>query len=422
MRIHWATGAWAIVVAACATAVAAEPVELFNGTDLAGWKQRGGAAKYSIEDGAIVGRSVPDTSNTFLATEKEYGDFALELDFKIDDPTFNSGIQIRSHARNEGDQEVVYGYQVEIDPLPERQWTAGIYFEAGSDARKAGWLNDLSQNEEARKAFKLGEWNHLKVVVKGNHIQTWLNGVPAADFTDSDEQARLDSGFIALQVHSVGGEKEPKEVRWKNIKIIELDAPMKGGESSADDGQTTSGLRLFGKAIVAMFGMNRRFGVGATEDFQHLVGKPAPEFELQTASGETVKLEDLRGKVVLLDFWASWCGPCMMAMPEVEKIHQQFVGKQVRVIGVNQQDDVETVKESVDGKGITFGQLLDTDGAVGNSFGANAIPHTVLIDAEGRIQKIHQGYSGKMAEELGSDIEKLLRGEMLFSPTEAVRK
>ncbi|MEX2091713.1 MAG: DUF1080 domain-containing protein [Pirellulales bacterium] len=206
-----------------AVSVAAEPLELFNGDDLAGWKQRGGAATYSIDDGAIVGRSVPNTSNTFLTTEKEYGDFELELDFKIDDPTFNSGIQIRSHARPEGDGERVYGYQVEIDPRSDRGWTAGLYFEGGSEQREAGWLNDLSKNAAAREAFKLGEWNHLRIVANGRHIQTWLNGVPAADFTDTDDEAFTPSGFIALQVHAVGGAKEPKEVRWRNIKLTELE-------------------------------------------------------------------------------------------------------------------------------------------------------------------------------------------------------
>jgi hypothetical protein len=209
------TFAWTLVAAA------AEPIELFDGKDLSGWKQLGGAAKYSIEDGQIVGRSVPDTSNTFLTTEKEYGDFQLELDFKIDDPTFNSGVQIRSHARPDGDGERVYGYQVEIDPNPDRAWTAGLYFEGGSDQRAAGWLNDLSNNEAARKAFKLGEWNHLRVVADGPRIQTWLNGVPAADFTDTDNAAFTPSGFIALQVHSVGGAKEPKEIRWRNIHLTE---------------------------------------------------------------------------------------------------------------------------------------------------------------------------------------------------------
>jgi len=213
----------ALLLSWATVSVAAEPVALFNGKDLTGWKQRGGDAKYSVEDGAVVGRSVPNTSNTFLTTEKEYGDFELTLEFKIDDPTFNSGIQIRSHARPKGDDEVVYGYQVEIDPRADRAWTAGLYFEAGSDKRPAGWLNDLTKNEAARKAFKLGEWNKLRVVANGRHIQTWLNGVPATDFTDTDEAAFLPSGFIALQVHAVGDAKDPKQVSWRNIQITELD-------------------------------------------------------------------------------------------------------------------------------------------------------------------------------------------------------
>lgn len=206
-----------------AASLADQNVELFSGKDLEGWTKRGGAATYAVEDGAIVGRSAPDTENTFLATDKDYGDFVLELDFKIDDTDFNSGVQIRSHSLKEHNNGRVHGYQVEIDPKPDRSWTAGIYFEGGSKDRQAGWLDDLSDNEAARKAFRLGEWNHLRVVAKGRHIQTWLNGVPAADFTDNDEKAFTPSGFIALQVHSVGGARDPKEVRWKNIKLTVLE-------------------------------------------------------------------------------------------------------------------------------------------------------------------------------------------------------
>jgi hypothetical protein len=220
---------------ACGTALAAEPIQLFNGKDLSGWTKRGGNATYRVENGEIVGSSAPNTTNTFLCTDKEYGDFELEYDFIISDKEFNSGVQLRSHARPEGTGERVYGYQVEIDPK-ERAWTGGIYFEGGKlddEAtkregkpvwiRKGSWINDLSQNEAARKAFKLGEWNHMKVIAKGKHIQTWLNGVPAADFTETDEKAFTPTGFIALQVHAVGGHTDTKEVRWKNIKLTELE-------------------------------------------------------------------------------------------------------------------------------------------------------------------------------------------------------
>lgn len=219
------------LLAALATitpASADQEVELFNGKDFTGWTKRGGAATYRIEDGVIIGRSAPNTSNTFMTTDKEYGDFILELDFKIDNKdNFNSGIQIRSHSRPEKvkgeDQERVYGYQVEIDTQEDRPWTAGLYFEGGSKERKAGWLNDLKANEAAQKARKLGDWNHVKIVAKGRRIQTWINGVPAADFTDNDEKAFVPKGIIALQVHAVGGKRDPLEVRWKNIKLTVLE-------------------------------------------------------------------------------------------------------------------------------------------------------------------------------------------------------
>jgi 3-keto-disaccharide hydrolase len=207
--------------------LASETVEIFNGHNLTGWTKRGGAATYAVENGEVVGRSAPNTTNTFLCTDKDYGDFELEYDFKIDDVDFNSGVQIRSHARPEGKQERVYGYQIEIDPKP-RAWSGGLYFEGGSKdkdgnwIRKGGWLNDLSQNEPARKAFRLGKWNHIRAVVKGRRFQTWINGVPAADYSDNDDKAFTPTGFIALQVHAVGNSTETKEIRWKNIKLKTL--------------------------------------------------------------------------------------------------------------------------------------------------------------------------------------------------------
>ncbi|HZY86812.1 MAG TPA: DUF1080 domain-containing protein [Gemmataceae bacterium] len=201
-------------------------VSLFNGKDLGGWVRRGGKAKYRVVDGQIVGNSVPNTSNSFLCTKKDYGDFVLELEFKVD-PNLNSGVQIRSHCFDEprtlelGGKKYkipagrVHGYQVEIDPDVKRGrlWTGGIY-----DEGRRGWLNDLKNNEPARKAFKPGAWNKFRIECKGDHIRTWLNGVPAADLHD----AATPSGFIALQVHGVGKKTEPLEVRFRNMQIKEL--------------------------------------------------------------------------------------------------------------------------------------------------------------------------------------------------------
>jgi len=183
---------------------------LFDGKTLEGFKQLGGKAIYKVEDGAITGISVQGTPNSFLCTEKNYGDFTLELDVKVD-AGLNSGIQIRSNSLKEYKNGVVHGYQVEIDPS-ERAWSGGIYDEA-----RRGWLDDLKDNEPARKAFKVGQWNRYRVVAFGDSIRTWVNGVEAADLVDSMTL----SGFIGFQVHSTKS-KEPLTVSWRNIRIKEL--------------------------------------------------------------------------------------------------------------------------------------------------------------------------------------------------------
>lgn len=203
---------------------------LFDGKTLNGWVQRGGEAKYTVTDGIIVGTSVPDTPNSFLCTDRDYADFVLELEFKVD-PILNSGVQIRSQVFEEEttinvkrpDGSVrertvppgrVHGYQVEIDPS-DRAWTGGIYDEA-----RRGWLFDLKERPEAQKAFRQGEWNHFKIEAIGPSIKTWLNGVPAASLEDDMTL----SGFIALQVHGIGNNPERigKTVSWRNVKIKEI--------------------------------------------------------------------------------------------------------------------------------------------------------------------------------------------------------
>jgi len=179
--------------------------DLFNGKNLNGWKKLG-KAQYKIIDGAIVGISKMNTPNTFLATTKEYGDFILEFDFKVDDK-LNSGVQFRSKSHKDYKNGVVYGYQFEID---QSNWGA-IY-----DEERRGWLYPLSKNPEAKTAFKPNEWNKARIEAIGNSIKTWINGVPCANIWDN----MAPDGFIALQVHSINNKDlEGKTVSWKNIRI-----------------------------------------------------------------------------------------------------------------------------------------------------------------------------------------------------------
>jgi hypothetical protein len=183
---------------------------LFDGENLEGWTVKGGTAEYSVENGAVVGTTKHNTPNTFLTTDALYGDFILELDYLVDS-TMNSGIQIRSNSIPEYQNGRVHGYQIEIDPS-DRAWSAGIY-----DEGRRGWLNPLTENEAAQKAFKQNEWNHYRIEAIGDTLKTWINGVPAAHLVD-DATA---TGFIALQVHSIGeNQKAGTEIQWKNIRIV----------------------------------------------------------------------------------------------------------------------------------------------------------------------------------------------------------
>lgn len=187
-------------------------VKLFDGKTLSGFHQLGGEAKYSVEDGQIVGETVLNTQNSFLCTKQYYSDFILALEFKVDSK-LNSGIQIRSNSFPEYNNSRVHGYQVEIDPS-DRAYTGGIYDEA-----RRGWLNTLEDNPAARKAFKPGRWNSFRIEAIGDTFKTWINGVPASHLYDTMTR----SGFIALQVHGIGNSKEKAgiQVRWRNIRIID---------------------------------------------------------------------------------------------------------------------------------------------------------------------------------------------------------
>ena len=185
---------------------------LFNGKDLSGWKRLGGSAEFTIEDGAIVGRPVANSRNTFLVTEKEYGDFILELDVFLEAEEGNSGIQTRSHFDPDAfdGEGKVYGRQCEIDPTP-RKWTGGIY-----DEGRREWIYPLQLNPSAQNAYKKGDFNHYKIESIGHHMKTWVNGIPASYVIDSLDP----KGFIGLQVHSVNTpDLVNKKVIFKNIKI-----------------------------------------------------------------------------------------------------------------------------------------------------------------------------------------------------------
>src|SRR5262245_32297809 len=187
-------------------------VKLFDGKTLDGWEQRNGTAKYRVEDGCIVGRTSEGSPNSFLCTTRDYSDFELRFEVKVDDE-LNSGVQFRSRTKDNKKSERVHGPQVEISV----DGNAGRVY---GEALPTGWLDRDTDVSKTRSAFKKGEWNRYRVVAKGKSIKTWINGTPVADFTD--ERSNLPSGFIGLQVHGIPKGKGPYEVRWRNIYLRDL--------------------------------------------------------------------------------------------------------------------------------------------------------------------------------------------------------
>jgi len=186
-----------------------EWVSIFDGKTFKGWEHINGYAKYWVEDAAVVGQTMSGSPNSFMCTEKLYGDFELELEVKVDNE-LNAGIQIRSMSKPDYKNGRVHGYQVEVDA---NNYAGYIYDEA-----RRGWLSEDRDLEKSNAAFKDGEWNHYRIRCKGDKIQTWINGQPIAYVIDE----MTDKGFIGLQVHGVGKRKEPLQVRYRRIAIREL--------------------------------------------------------------------------------------------------------------------------------------------------------------------------------------------------------
>jgi hypothetical protein len=209
-----------------------EWIDLFDGETLSGWSVHSGFAKYRVENGAIVGTAVQGSPNTFLCTDRAFGNFILEFEVYLTDTELNSGVQFRSliapeelnyWLRNENGEmrprkvpkDRVHGYQVEIAGA-DVGTSGGIYDEARRAMIREWWIE---KGTDASKAFKDGQWNKYRIECRGQSIKTSVNGILTADIQD----AMTSRGIIGLQVHDVGDDTTPYEVKWRNIRIKILD-------------------------------------------------------------------------------------------------------------------------------------------------------------------------------------------------------
>jgi Domain of Unknown Function (DUF1080) len=192
---------FALLFFASSSLMAQKTEELFNGKDLTGWTVYG-TEKWYVANGELICESGPDKQYGYLATNKQYKDFELTLEF-FQESNGNSGVFF--HSTIEGTK--ITGWQAEVAPLNNH--TGGIYESYGR-----GWL--IQPKAELEKFLTVGDWNQMKVVVRGNNVTTWLNGQQM--ITLDDGKIGSVTGKIALQIHDGGGVK----VRWRKIVVKEI--------------------------------------------------------------------------------------------------------------------------------------------------------------------------------------------------------
>lgn len=140
-----------------------------------------------------------------------------------------------------------------------------------------------------------------------------------------------------------------------------------------------------------------------------LVGQLAPDFALKSSTGENLRLSEYRGDVVMINFWATWCGPCRQEMPLLEELYARYERVGFNLLGVNIDDDVHKAMQMIDELGVSFPILFDSRKEVSKLYNIETMPVTVLVDREGRVRYVHLGYKSGYEDKYLDQIRSLLR-------------
>jgi cytochrome c biogenesis protein CcmG/thiol:disulfide interchange protein DsbE len=138
-------------------------------------------------------------------------------------------------------------------------------------------------------------------------------------------------------------------------------------------------------------------------------GQAAPEIRLNDLQGKPVSLSSLRGKVVIVDFWASWCGPCKQSMPVLERLSKSYRDRGLVVLGVNIDDDVKTAAKFLAEVPVSFVVVNDRDKRVAKAYAPPTMPSSYLIDRDGRVRQVHAGFKAADAKLLETEVQRLLK-------------
>ena len=140
-----------------------------------------------------------------------------------------------------------------------------------------------------------------------------------------------------------------------------------------------------------------------------LTGSPAPDFALKSSTGENLRLSEYRGDVVMINFWATWCGPCRQEMPLLDELYTRYERVGFSLLGVNIDDDSQRAMDMISDLGVTFPVLFDDRKEVSKLYQVDAMPVTVLVDREGSVRYVHHGYKPGYEQQYLDEIRSLLR-------------
>ncbi len=151
------------------------------------------------------------------------------------------------------------------------------------------------------------------------------------------------------------------------------------------------------------------FGILLTATCFADTNQPAPDFTLKSMEGSNLRLSEYRGQVVMLNFWASWCGPCRQEMPLLDEIYQRYSKAGFVLFGVNVENNIELVQQTLQDIPVTFPVLLDDEGKVSKLYDISAMPSTYLIDRNGQMRYLHKGYKPGYENDYRKQIRELIR-------------
>lgn len=135
----------------------------------------------------------------------------------------------------------------------------------------------------------------------------------------------------------------------------------------------------------------------------------APDFTLKSSSGENLRLSEFRGEVVMINFWASWCGPCRQEMPLLDELYSQYKPMGFTILGVNVEEDSTKAKQLLNDSPVNFPVVFDNQSAVSKLYNVVAMPSTVLVDRDGNVRYLHQGYKPGFEETYQQQVRALIR-------------